>query len=316
MNLEKTPVVTVGVDGSAASKTALAWAASFARRHGAGLRTVTAWQYPATLAPEAAYVAVAASDVHEIAAKVLDEAVDEVVGAGCAERVVAQGSPARALLEESHDAGLLVVGRRGSGGFLGTGLGSTSRQCATHADVPVAIVGDETPPLPTDPRALVAVDGSEHSINALVWALGELAAERPVVAVYSHDEWILDEVPADDELARRLHDRAQERLADVADEARARTGGTTTLTALEVCVAGVPLAGAVVGRTVPAQRIDLRVVHGDPRTTVWDVAEAERADVVVVGARGRTGPIGAILGSFTTHAVHHCPDDVALVVVP
>ncbi len=317
MNLEETPVVAVGVDGSQSSKTALAWAKSFAGRHGAGLRAIMTWRYPSTAVPGEMFSGPALADLHDVTAQTLDATVDEIVGVDHGERVVRQGSPAMSLLEAGDDAALLVVGRRGRGGFAGTGLGSTSRQCAIHTERPLAIVGDLAPPLPIDPKIVVPVDGSDHSINALVWALAELPGEGPIVAVYSHDEWILDDVPDDAELACQLHAKAERRLVAVAESAGIRTGvRTSTLTLRELCVAGAPLAEAVGGTTGSPHSVELRVVRGDPRTTVWDIVAEERADVVVVGARGRTGLAGAILGSFTTHAAHHCPEDVTLVVVP
>jgi nucleotide-binding universal stress UspA family protein len=54
--------------------------------------------------------------------------------------LVAEGNPARALLDASEGADLLVVGSRGHGGFTGVLVGSISQQCVHHAKCPVVVV--------------------------------------------------------------------------------------------------------------------------------------------------------------------------------
>lgn len=55
-------------------------------------------------------------------------------------RHVAEGNAAACLLEASKGAELLVVGKRGLGGFRGLLLGSVSQQCVLHAACPVVVV--------------------------------------------------------------------------------------------------------------------------------------------------------------------------------
>ncbi len=50
------------------------------------------------------------------------------------------GSPAAELVDAGHDADLLVVGSRGSGGLGRRGLGSVSSQVAFDAPYPVVII--------------------------------------------------------------------------------------------------------------------------------------------------------------------------------
>ncbi|MFO7779795.1 MAG: universal stress protein [Nitriliruptoraceae bacterium] len=59
------------------------------------------------------------------------------------EEVIAGARPAQILIERSQDAGLLVVGSRGLGGFRGLLLGSVSQQCVHHASCPVVVVRHE-----------------------------------------------------------------------------------------------------------------------------------------------------------------------------
>ncbi len=61
--------------------------------------------------------------------------------------------PAEVLLEESADAELLVVGRRGHGGLLGLSLGGTSRSLLRSSHCPVAIVPAPLGAVLSAPRA-------------------------------------------------------------------------------------------------------------------------------------------------------------------
>jgi nucleotide-binding universal stress UspA family protein len=53
------------------------------------------------------------------------------------------GPAGKVLVEESRRARMLVVGRHGEGGFLGTTMGSVSKACATRSACPVLLVGQE-----------------------------------------------------------------------------------------------------------------------------------------------------------------------------
>ena len=53
---------------------------------------------------------------------------------------VARGTGGFALIEASREADLVVVGRRGRGGFASLLLGSTSAETAAHSHAPVAVI--------------------------------------------------------------------------------------------------------------------------------------------------------------------------------
>lgn len=147
------PRIVVGVDGSAESRSALRWAASLASGMDASLDVVAVWQFPP--ATEWNFAA-AGWDPEQDATQWLNSAVEDVFGAdrpdGLQLRVV-QGNVAQALLSESEDATMLVLGSRGYGGFAGLLLGSVSAKCAEHARCPVLIVHGDKPPATFRPAA-------------------------------------------------------------------------------------------------------------------------------------------------------------------
>ena len=56
-----------------------------------------------------------------------------------------------------------------------------------------------------------------------------------------------------------------------------------------------------------------RVLAGDPRETLLQVAHSERADLIVVGSHGRSGIAKMMLGSVSSHVVTHAPCSVLVV---
>jgi nucleotide-binding universal stress UspA family protein len=135
--------IVVGVDGSAPSKAALAWAVRQAKLTGAVVEAVIAWRYPGTYG----YPSPIADDANyeELAARVVTDAIAEVAGPGAPAEItseVVEGNPAAALLAASQGAELLVVGSRGHGGFVEALLGSVSQHCVHHAACPVVIIRD------------------------------------------------------------------------------------------------------------------------------------------------------------------------------
>jgi nucleotide-binding universal stress UspA family protein len=139
---DETGRIVVGVDGSKASKDALAWAARQAGLTGAHLQVIITWHVPvgaygAPIPLPTDYDFI--SDSEQELAKVIREVLGDHPGVEVA-AVVLEGHPATRLIEESVGAELLVVGSRGHGAFTGMLLGSVSEHCVTHASCPVVVV--------------------------------------------------------------------------------------------------------------------------------------------------------------------------------
>ena len=136
--------IVVGVDGSASSRKALTWAAAEAADHGADLLVVNVWEH--TLLPPAGSVSVSEHYVPDPSQRTMDDllqVIKEELGDDPPVLVnsqVKQGRPAKVLIDESAGADLLVVGKRGHGGFAGLVLGSVSQHVAAYAKCPVTVV--------------------------------------------------------------------------------------------------------------------------------------------------------------------------------
>jgi len=58
---------------------------------------------------------------------------------------------------------------------------------------------------------------------------------------------------------------------------------------------------------------DARVIQGDPREVLTEIAKEEHADLLVVGSHGRSSLPELRLGSVTSHVVAHAPCSVLVV---
>ena len=132
--------ITVGVDGSACGHEALTWAIAEATARQQPLVAVAAWSWLDQSGKfDADY---GESDVKAMAESAVARALDEVTGGSDVDIEIrpVNDLPARALIEASSEARLLVVGSRGLGGFRGLLLGSVSNNTVHHAHCPVVVV--------------------------------------------------------------------------------------------------------------------------------------------------------------------------------
>lgn len=132
--------IVVGVDGSAPSVEALREAQRLAVPLGADVEAIGCWGYPNMYDT---YVATGIGGFPERAAEMLQEALTTAFGPKRPRNVhtrLVEGLARSVLVEASKDADMLVVGRRGHGGFAGLLLGSVSSACLAHAHCPVLVV--------------------------------------------------------------------------------------------------------------------------------------------------------------------------------
>jgi nucleotide-binding universal stress UspA family protein len=140
------PGIVVGIDQSPHAHVALDWAMREAAMRGTTLTIVTVvtamaspWTKKPLTVPDAdEAVAHARQAAEEAVAKSAGEIGDAQPSSVTVQAFT--GFPAKALIDASREADLVVVGSRGSGGFGELLLGSVSSQVAHHAFGPVVIV--------------------------------------------------------------------------------------------------------------------------------------------------------------------------------
>jgi len=131
--------VVVGVDGSTGSAAAVEFAFDEAAARGTGLIAVYVWGVmPYDAGDDDPRVEQHTADT--ALADALAAWQDKYPEVPVSHRAVHSLVPVHTILDQSADAGLIVVGRRGRGGFAGLSLGSVGDGLVRHAKAPVAVV--------------------------------------------------------------------------------------------------------------------------------------------------------------------------------
>ncbi|GAA3501628.1 universal stress protein [Streptomyces prasinosporus] len=285
-------LVVVGVDGSAAGLAAVEVAAEEARVRSAGLRVVHAFLWPAMHVPlGASPLGPAEGGLRASTERLVSEAVERA-GAVAPDvevsRAVVTGEPLTVLEAQSRSAELVVVGSRGMGGFVGLLVGSTSVHLAAHGRCPVLVVRE--PAVPDGP-VVVGVDGSASGAKAVGFAFAEAALHgTDLVALHAWTGWNAP-LPA-----------PQDERTPYANEPGAPATGEERL--LSETLAGHQ-------ERYPGVRVRREVVHGGTREALIEASRTAR--LLVVGARGRGGFAGLVLGSVSQAMLHHAHCPVAVV---
>jgi nucleotide-binding universal stress UspA family protein len=138
-------IVIVGIDGSEPSQRAVEWTSQYAAATGAAVLAVHAIVTP--VYPPLTGLYLPSPDLtkeqQEHAHVACLEDCKPLADAGVEyELIIAEGHAVAAIkgLAEERDAELVVVGRRGRGGFAELLLGSTSHDLAVHLGRPLVII--------------------------------------------------------------------------------------------------------------------------------------------------------------------------------
>ena len=137
--------VVVGVDGIERTQPAVEFAFEEAASRGVSLTAIHVWAEPPRSGDDQFKpVAYDYDEAHREATRTLAEALagyqEKYPDVPVFREVVCSLNPAEQLLRVTKEAGLIVVGSRGRGGFSGLLLGSVGQALIHHADCPVAVV--------------------------------------------------------------------------------------------------------------------------------------------------------------------------------
>jgi nucleotide-binding universal stress UspA family protein len=163
--------VVVGVDDAPGMGETVDWAADEAQLRGGRLHLVHAWLPQPYDTPDAVDNARSRQAAERLVSGLAARAA-ELQPALEVTREVVEAGPRDALLTLSRTAGLLVVGRRGAGGFPGLLVGSTGLYLAGCAACPVVVV----PPAPEE------VSPSEGAVGGIAVGLRGREAADEVLA--------------------------------------------------------------------------------------------------------------------------------------
>lgn len=280
--------VIVGIDGSDSAERALGWAAAEAALRQVPLDVVNVNQ-PITVPPGVPPATTMHAATAAQSQKWLDDAVAVVKAVAPEVSVTTElvdDLVLEALAKRSGHAQLLVLGSRGLGGFVELLVGSVAVALSAHGRCPVAVVRGAVPG-PTAP-VVVGIDGSPSSDAAIAFAIDEAALRSaPLIAYHCWSD--------------TAHEPGVQSRPFVLDWNSIRVAEQDVL------------ADRLDGWQKRHPEVEIRQVVERDRPAHGLVRQSARAQLVVVGSRGRGGLTGMLLGSTSHALIHHasCPVVVA-----
>ncbi len=206
--MDRTEDIVVGVDGSAESRAALAWAVADARARRCGVvvvhmceaRNYGLWTTTKGLR----------AGLREMARPIVDDALalaGRIDPAVPARGGVLVASPTRTLVRLSSYAPVVVIGRNGRGALSRLLLGSVTQHLAANAHCPVVAVGRPARGQAAGAveRVVAAIVASPGNERTLQFAFAEAARRRsPLVVLHVHDDTDLATQPEHPRPGREL----------------------------------------------------------------------------------------------------------------
>ncbi|CAG7613950.1 universal stress protein [Actinacidiphila bryophytorum] len=281
----------VGIDGSDPSLLAIDWAIAEAARHDLPLRLVygSLWERYEAAVPE---FGARPPAEHLLAEHIVASAAQRAgkVGPGLeVSTALVPAGPVDALLAEGEGAFAIVVGTRGRGGITGMLLGSTSLEVAARARCPVVVVrGAESNVRGELSRVTVGVHPDGRSAAAVAFAAREAQVRKAELLALGAWRRPARELPGTGHLAADASD-PQKHDAEQALGDALRT----------------------VAQKYPQVTVHGEAVEGRARNALLDASA--RSDLLVVGARRRSGSVGMQLSPVNHAVLHHCACPVAVV---
>jgi nucleotide-binding universal stress UspA family protein len=236
------------------------------------------------------------ADFRAAARKTVREAHEKLARPGLnIEEVVLRGRPATAIVDEARRirADLVVVGSRGHGTIESMLLGSVSAEVIDHAPAPVLVARGRRLE-----RIVLAWDGSSCAMHAAdllrTWPVF-VGAQVQVVSVADVEVpwWTGFPEAGSPEMMPMYIETTDASRRHHEELAREMTEQLETS-----------------GFSAEAEA-DVRA--GDAATEILAAAAASRADLIVMGTRGRTGLSRLVLGSVARNVLQHAPCSVLVV---